>query len=478
MRLTRVTLFLLVLIMSFGFYQLVVYLLDDVDAQTFQATEEVMVDAANVMAGVVEQQLAENADQPDATTLRAAFTQAQQHEINAKIYNHTKTNLGLNAYITDAQGLVIFDSNEGKREGEDFSKYNDVFRTLEGRYGARSSRTDEEDPHSSVLFIAAPIHSGDNIIGVITVYKPQADVLTFITARRRDILSATLLIGGGIILLVTAVFVWVFQPLGKLTNYAQSISRGERLPLPNLGKGREVNTLGNALHDMRETLEGRSYVKNYISTLTHELKSPLAAIRGASELLQEDMPTEQRNRFLENIRTETERSESLVRDLVQLSELEGQSHLENHRDLNLTSLCQEIADEAKPRLAIKNLQLVTQLEPDTQITGDNMILKLAVKNLLENAISFSPTDSTITLSLTKDSNKVTISIQDEGEGAPDYALERAFEHFYSLPRPGSDRKGTGLGLPLAYEAAKLHGGTTSLQNTKNSGCLASITLAI
>ena len=478
MRLTRITLCLLVLIMSIGFYRLIVYLLDDVDAQTFQATEEVMVDTSHVMAGVVEQQLEEDATKPDAEILRAAFTHAQKHKIKAKIYQHTKTNLGLNAYITDAEGIVIFDSENGKREGLDLRTSNDVFRTLQGRYGARSSRADEANPNSSILFVAAPIRSNGKIIGVLTVYKPQADVLTFITARRRDILSATLFIGGGILLLVLAVFVWLFQPLGKLTNYAHAISRGERPHLPNLGKGKEVNTLGTALHDMRETLEGRSYVKNYVNTLTHELKSPLAAIRGAAELLDEDMPDEQRKRFLENILTETERSESLVRDLVQLSELEGQAHLENHRAVDLTSLCQEVVNEASPRLSIKNLQIDTQLDNGVQLNGDNMIIKLAVKNLLENAIGFSPEQGVITITLTSIDKEAIIQVSDQGLGAPDYAIERAFEHFYSLPRPGSDRKGTGLGLPLVYEATKLHGGSASLENTSTEGCRATIRLPL
>ncbi|BDS07691.1 sensor histidine kinase [Oceaniferula spumae] len=478
MRLTRVTLFLLVLIIGFGFYRLAVYLLDDVDAQTFQATEEVMVDTATVLAGVVEEKIANGASKPDVQSLRQVFDHAQRHQIEAKIYNHTKTNLGINTYITDSTGLVIFDSDEGKREGRNMADFNDIARTLAGRYGARSSREDENDPNSSVLFVASPIRSGDNIIGVLTVYKPQADVRTFITGRRRDILTATLLIGGGIILLVVAVFVWVFQPLGKLTNYAQAISRGERRPLPNLGKGKEVNTLGKALRDMRETLEGRDYVKNYISTLTHELKSPLAAIRGAAELLEEDMPAKQRHRFLDNIRRETSRSESLVRDLVQLSELEGQSHLENHRPFNLTELCHEIADEAGPRLAVKGLQLEFSSDEDINLTGDAMVIKLAIKNLLENAISFSPDKGTINLTLESKDKKSVISLKDEGPGAPDYALERAFEHFYSLPRPGSDRKGTGLGLPLVYEAAKLHGGTAELKNLPERGCVASIHLPL
>jgi len=476
MRLTRVTLACLALIISFGFYRLIVYLLDDVDAQTFQATEEVMVDTVHVMAGMIESKIKDG--KPDQQTLRDAFAHAQQHTLKAKIHNHTKTSIGLNAYLTDAKGLVLFDSNNARREGQDLSSSNDVLRTLSGQYGARSSREDENNPHSSILYVAAPIKSGDQIIGVLTVYKPQADVLNFITDRRRDILTATILIGGGVILLTGAVFVWLFQPVGRLTNYAQSISRGERTPMPHLGKGREVNTLGKALHDMRETLEGRRYVENYVSTLTHELKSPLAAIKGAAELLDEDMPAEKRQRFLQNIRRETARSEILVRDLLQLAELERKPHLENRRTLDFTTLCQELADEVRPRLNEKNLTLDTRIEDKIHLTGDAMVLKLAIGNLLANAMGFSPDGGVITLSLSRVDDQAVIHIDDQGPGLPDYAVNRAFEHFYSLPRPGSDHKGTGLGLPLVREAAKLHDGTAKLENLPELGCRATLILPV
>ncbi|MGB0775734.1 MAG: histidine kinase dimerization/phospho-acceptor domain-containing protein, partial [Akkermansiaceae bacterium] len=325
MRLTRVVLLCLALIMSFGFYRLVVYLLDDVDAQTFQATEEVMVDTAHILAGLLEA----NPDHSEQH-IRATFTHAMEHQIDARIHNHAKSSIGINAYVCNAQGEVIFDSTK-QRTGKDFSQHNDVLLTLRGEYGARSSRENENDPNSSILYVAAPVKRNGKIIGTVTVYKAQSDVSHFISERRRDILTATLLIGGGIVLFTIAVFIWLFRPVGQLTEYAHAISRGERRPLPNLGKGREVNTLGNALHDMRETLEGRRYVENYISALTHELKSPLAAIRGAAELLDETMPPEQQAKFLHNIRTETSRSETLVNNLLLLSELEGKPHLENLR---------------------------------------------------------------------------------------------------------------------------------------------------
>lgn len=480
MRFTRVTLLVLTLIIGFGFYRLGMYLTDDVDAQTFQATEEVMVDTAHVMAGMIESEIAHG--QSEQETLRDTFTHAHQHVIRAQIYNHSKTSIGLNAYLTDARGIVIFDSDHGKREGLDYSNHNDVARTLAGHYGARSSRDDESDANSSILYVAAPIRSNGvdgsdpEIIAVLTIYKPQADVLTFITDRRRDIFTATLLIGSGIILLIGAVFIWLFQPIGRLTSYAKSISQGERLPMPPLGRGREVNTLGKALHDMRETLEGRRYVENYVSTLTHELKSPLAAIRGAVELLDEEMPADQRRRFHENIRRETARSESLVRDLVQLAELEGKPHLDQRRKVHLSQLCETLVDECRHRLENQDITLTTAIDSRILLTGDAMVIQLAMGNLIENAAGFSPEHGRIHISLTQENNEAVICIDDQGSGVPDYALDRTFDRFYSLPRPGSDHKGTGLGLPLVREAAKLHGGTATLENLPDQGCRATIRL--
>jgi len=484
MRFTRVTLLVLTLIIGFGFYRLGVYLTDDVDAQTFQATEEVMVDTAHVMAGMIESEIANG--QPEQETLRDTFAHAHQHSIRVQIFSHTKTSIGLNAYLTDSNGIVLFDSDNGKREGLDYSSYNDVARTLKGRYGARSSRDDEADANSSILYVAAPIKSGgkdgknQKIVAVLTVYKRQADVLTFITARRRDIFTSTLLIGSGIILLIGAVFIWLFQPIGRLTSYAQSISQGERLPMPPLGKGREVNTLGKALHDMRETLEGRNYVKNYVSTLTHELKSPLAAIRGAVELLDEDMPDEQRHRFHENIRRETARSETLVSDLVQLAELEGKPHLDQRGDVNLSHLCRELAQTSSSRLQLTTqaLHIKTQIAKNITLTGDAMVIQLAITNLIENAAGFSPQHGIITLSLLEENHQAVIRVDDSGPGIPDYAQDRIFDRFYSLPRPGSEHKGTGLGLPLVREAAKLHSGTATLENLPGHGCRATIILPL
>ena len=124
-------------------------------------------------------------------------------------------------------------------------------------------------------------------MGVATAYKPQKELLPFVDMRRGQILKPTIAIALAILFLIWTVLFWLYRPIGRLAEYARHITAGERPTYPALGKGQEVNALGRALRDMRETLEGRSYVENYTQTLTHELKSPLAAIRGSAELLDE-----------------------------------------------------------------------------------------------------------------------------------------------------------------------------------------------
>ena len=169
MRLTRITLLCLALIIGLGFWQLIIYLLDDIDAQTFQATEEVMVDTSHIVAGIVESELDTSA--LSTQLISDVFDNAENRQFRAKIYNHTKTGLGAHVYLTNKQGIVLYDSLTTDRVGQDYSRYNDVKLTLAGKYGARSSRTDENDSSSSILHVAAPIIHNDEIIGSVTIYN-------------------------------------------------------------------------------------------------------------------------------------------------------------------------------------------------------------------------------------------------------------------------------------------------------------------
>ncbi|MBC8127675.1 MAG: two-component system sensor histidine kinase CreC [Gloeobacteraceae cyanobacterium ES-bin-144] len=477
MRFTRVTLFFITVIITLGFYLLARNFLAEVEPQTYQATEEMMVDTANLLAEQIEGDM----QQGDFETnkLRNTFEEAHSRRFNSQIFEHLKQRVGINAYVTDPKGIVIFDSDKGRREGQDLSNKLDVARTLAGQYGARSSRDNPEDSASSVLYVAAPIGEAAHPLGVITVYKPQLDVMPLVRERRRIIYTACILIGGGILVLIIVFFLWVFHPLGKITEYARAIERGERPAKPNIGIGREVNTLAHALDSMRDALENRKYVERYIQTLTHEMKSPLAAIRGAAELLDEKMPEETRRRFLGNIRAETARSERLINRLLELSAIESRTRLDVVDELDFRDIVARSLDQAKCLAEVTGIALAYEsVDSPLPVRGDAFILRAAVTNLLENAIDFSPREASIQISLQVNDGNLELTIRDHGEGIPKYAQDKIFERFYSLRHPGSGRKGTGLGLTLVREAAELHGGSITLDSSDGKGTVAKFILPL
>jgi two-component system sensor histidine kinase CreC len=471
MRFTRVTLFFIAFIITLGFYQLARHFLAEVEPQTFQATEEMMVDTSHLLAEIAEEEMSDGGF--DATRLRRAFDDAHRRRFKARIFDHLKQEVGLHAYLTDLEGRVLFDSDGGKREGENLSGMRDVSLTLAGKYGARSSRDNPDDSATSVLYVAALVGEPERPLGVLSVYKPQLDVMPLVRERRRIIYTACALIGGGILFLIGAVFLWLFRPIGQITEYARAIERGERPPQPKIGIGREVNTLAHALDSMRDSLENRKYVERYVQTLTHEMKSPLAAIRGAAELLNEEMPPENRRRFLENIRAETARSERLINRLLELSAIESRANIDAAGEIDFREIVSRAIDQARPLAEIAGVPLV---EPAAggplPVRGDAFILRAAVTNLLENAIDFSPRGSPVEVSLAVADGRLELTIRDHGPGIPEYARERVFERFYSLRHLGAGRKGTGLGLTLVREAADLHRGSITLDPAPGGGTAA------
>jgi len=112
------------------------------------------------------------------------------------------------------------------------------------------------------------------------------------------------------------------------------------------------------------------------------------------------------------------------------------------------------------------------------VTGEAFLLRQALANLLDNAIDFSPDGSRITLLLETGAAKHALIVRDQGAGVPDYALPRVFERFYSLARPGTQRKSSGLGLPFVREVAVLHGGEVALRNLPEGGVEARLVLPV
>jgi two-component system sensor histidine kinase CreC len=270
--------------------------------------------------------------------------------------------------------------------------------------------------------------------------------------------------------------VWLVRPFGLLADYVRYVRAQRGFNLPRLGR-RALGTLGAAYDEMRDALTGRSYVADYVQTLTHELKSPLSAIRGAAELLHEhEMPAADRERFVTNIERETARIQELVDRMMELAALESRRALERTEPVALRALLEERVASAAAAGAPRGLTVTLAGDADATVDGDALLLQRAVGNLLDNALDFSPPGGHIDVGLAVNGRQAEIAVRDHGPGIPEYADHKVFEKFYSLARPGTQRKSTGLGLPFVREIAALHHGRVSIRNAAGGGALALLSL--
>jgi two-component system sensor histidine kinase CreC len=444
--------------------------LRDIRPQPLQATEDTLVETANLLAAILERQ--SGAQALVSADFRESVRSALARKLEARIYEHTKQAMTLRVYVTDERGIVVYDS-AGEAEGKDFSRWQDVARTLRGEYGARATRSDPGDPLSSVHYVAAPIHSGDRLVGVVSVGKPVLSIKAFIQRTERRVTSAA---AGAILaaaLVSLALATWITIPLRRLERYASEIGAGRRPLAPKLAAP-EVAALGRAFEAMRDALEGKRYVEGYVRSLTHEIKAPLSAIRASAELLDEEMPLEDRRRFLVNIRSEAERLQRLVDRMLELSALEARKKLERTEPLDVAALLSEVRQSAEPLARQKGLALAVELDSPPRITGDGLLLRQALSNLVLNAIQATPVGGTVRIRAAQEGERVRLTVVDSGPGIPEYALPRVFERFYSVPVGAGATPGTGLGLPFVREVALLHGGEASLENVPGGGARAEI----
>jgi two-component system sensor histidine kinase CreC len=419
-----------------------------------EVMEDMMVDTANILAELASDDLA--AGRLTEGRFAAHVRNYASRPVDARIWGLDKQSLDFRVYVTDARGLVLFDS-ENTAQGQDYSGWRDVARTLRGEYGARATRTVQTDERTSVMYVAAPVLRDGAILGVLTVAKPQSTVQRFVDRAERKVLL------GGLLLLAlsagvgVAVTLWVVWSIRKLRRYALNVQAGQKMDVP-LVPG-ELGELAQAMEAMRARLEGRDYIEGYVRALTHELKSPVAAIRGAAELLQDDLPEADRAVFAGQIEQQVQRIQRLIDRLLELSKLEQRQSLLVDAPTSLRDCAEAAIAEAQARARQKNVAITLQGDGGSG-SFEAPLVALAIGNLLDNAIDFSPLGGTVGVKLAGG----RISVTDAGPGVPDYALPRLGERFFSTPRPNGERTGSGLGLAIARQIMALHHGTLHLAN--------------
>lgn len=185
---------------------------------------------------------------------------------------------------------------------------------------------------------------------------------------------------------------------------------------------------------------------------------------------------------MKNIETETARLQSLSERLLHLAQVEQRRGLEERVPIALRSLVDELLGAQLPRLQSGAIQAENQVPVEATVVGERFLVRQALANLVDNAVDFTPVGGTLRIDTRAPDERdaalaLVVRVFNEGDPIPDYALPRVTERFYSLPRPATGRKSTGLGLSFVREAAHLHDGELQIQNVER-GVEARLTLPV
>jgi two-component system sensor histidine kinase CpxA len=300
----------------------------------------------------------------------------------------------------------------------------------------------------------------------------------FFTLRLTLQVLAVVLIGG---LFCYFLAKYLTSPLAQLRNATHKIAEGnfETRVAENFGKRKdEVADLARDFDEMAQRIENLiESEKRLTQDISHELRSPLARMNVALELAK-TRTTPESEKLIKRIETESGRLNDLIGQLLTLSKLETGSQSFEKNEVNLTRLIENVTSDANFEARANNKEVVLKKSDRVKVSGNEMLLRSAIENVLRNAIRYTEEQTEVQVSIEKNGVAAEISIRDYGEGVPEKDLEKLFKPFYRV-HEARDRKtgGTGLGLAIAEQAVSNHQGTIKAENTEK-GLLVKIKLPI
>ena len=234
------------------------------------------------------------------------------------------------------------------------------------------------------------------------------------------------------------------------------------------------------LRDESEAQRVHDVRRDFVANISHELKTPIGALSLLSEaVLGAKDDSEAVSRFAARMQVESKRLTDLVQEIIQLSRVQDSDPLKEAQILSSDDIIKEALDQCRTTADSRQISLTFQESDSGALLGDRDQLTMAIHNLIENAINYSPADTKVAVSTSIEKEIMTISVADQGIGIPEAEVERIFERFYRVdPARSRETGGTGLGLSIVKHIINKHGGEISVWSSENVGSTFSIRLPI
>lgn len=380
--------------------------------------------------------------------------------------------------FVDKKGVVLGDSvRVGGYLGQRLVR-EEVDEALAGETG--TSLQLSERSGEKVMQAAVPILFEEEVIGVVFLSSSLQEIDKIMTDTRRFLFLTTLFaaaVAGVVSIFMARRFT---GPLELLAEAAGSMAEGKLDQQIEVTSSDEIGRLARRFNHMAEQLN--YHTKNlhkFVANVAHELRTPLASLSLIIKSLKDyQMEPEQRQEFLEDLDHEMDRLIALVKDLLELSALEGGALRLERFDLG--EMVRDLYQQAAPGFDRQGIRLLSELPAGkVTVSGSRLQLRQALHNLLDNALVFTPPGGWVKVSLWVEEGTAGVKVEDTGSGIPEEDLPFIFKRFYRVDRARSrESGGTGLGLAIVKETVEAHGGKVGAESGEGMGSTFYFTLPL
>lgn len=378
----------------------------------------------------------------------------------SNIYNGRVMVIDENYYIVED----TYDMDEGKTiisedvilcfQGEGTSHYD-----AENRYIEVTSPILDNDKKkvNGVVLVSV---STDNISDNLSVLSGKADLVLAVSGLLIVILAS---ISGSVMV----------RPFQRITRAIGAVSEGYEDDYLKEYSYTETRLLSEAFNKMLRRMKTLDESKNqFVSNVSHELKTPLASMKVLSDslLAQEDVPNELYKEFMSDLSEEIDRENKIINDLLSLTRLEKNAKTMNITTENINMLVERILKQLRPIAATRNIEVIFESFRPVNAEVDEVKFSLAISNLVENAIKYNKENGWIHVSLNADHKSLYLEVADSGVGISKEEQDHIFERFYRVDKSHSrETGGTGLGLAIARSAIVMHRGAIKVYSQPGEG---------